>query len=67
MNTIVTVSGMTCDHCINAVTEELMKLSEVTDVKIQLDSGTVDIESESELNPALIESAIQEAGYEVKQ
>jgi copper chaperone CopZ len=44
MNTIVTVSGMTCDHCINAVTEELMKLSEVTDVKIQLDSGTVDIE-----------------------
>jgi copper chaperone CopZ len=49
------------------VTEELMKLSEVTDVKIQLDSGTVDIESDSELNPALIESAIQEAGYEVKQ
>jgi copper chaperone CopZ len=67
MNTIVTVSGMTCDHCINAVTEELMKLSEVTDVKIQLDSGTVDIESDSELNPGLIESAIQEAGYEVKQ
>ena len=67
MNTIVTVSGMTCDHCINAVTEELMKLSEVTDVKIQLDSGTVDIESDSELNPALIESAIQEAGYEVKR
>lgn len=67
MNTIITVSGMTCDHCINAVTEELMKLSEVTDVKIQLDSGKVDIESDSELNPGLIESAIQEAGYEVKQ
>lgn len=67
MNTIITVSGMTCDHCINAVTEELMKLSEVTDVKIQLESGTVDIESESALNPGLIESAIQEAGYEVKQ
>lgn len=66
MNTTITVSGMTCGHCVNSVTEELSKISGVKEVKVDLDSGKVDITSESELAQADLSEAIQEAGYEIK-
>ncbi|MFM1787376.1 MAG: hypothetical protein RL228_1326 [Actinomycetota bacterium] len=66
MNTTITVSGMTCGHCVNSVTEELSKIAGVKEVKVDLDSGKVDITSESELAQADLSEAIQEAGYEIK-
>jgi copper ion binding protein len=66
MNTTITVSGMTCGHCVQSVTEELSKIAGVKEVKVDLDSGNVDITSESELAPADLTQAIQEAGYEIK-
>ena len=66
MNTTITVSGMTCGHCVNSVTEEISKISGVKEVKVDLDSGKVDITSESELAQADLSEAIQEAGYEIK-
>lgn len=66
MNTTITVSGMTCGHCVNSVTEELSKLAGVTEVKVDLDSGKVDITSDSALDQTEISSAVEEAGYEVK-
>lgn len=66
MNTTITVSGMTCGHCVNSVTEELSKIAGVKEVKVDLDSGIVDITSESELAQADLTEAIQEAGYEIK-
>ena len=66
MNTTITVSGMTCGHCVQSVTEELSKIAGVKEVKVDLDSGKVDITSESELAPADLTQAIQEAGYEIK-
>ncbi|MFM1786390.1 MAG: copper chaperone CopZ [Actinomycetota bacterium] len=66
MNTTITVSGMTCGHCVNSVTEELSKISGVKEVKVDLDSGKVDITSENELAQADLSEAIQEAGYEIK-
>ena len=66
MNTTITVSGMTCGHCVNSVTEELSKIAGVKEVKVDLDSGKVDITSESALAQADLTEAIQEAGYEIK-
>jgi copper ion binding protein len=66
MNTTITVSGMTCGHCVNSVTEELSKIAGVKEVKVDLDSGKVDITSENELAQADLSEAIQEAGYEIK-
>lgn len=54
---------MTCGHCVQSVTEELSKISGVTDVKVELDSGKVDITSDGELNMAKVAEAIEEAGY----
>jgi copper chaperone CopZ len=66
METKINVIGMTCDHCINAVTDELTKIPGVTEVKIDLDSGEVDILSDFEINRIEITTAIEEAGYELK-
>lgn len=66
MNTTITVSGMTCGHCVNSVTEELSKLAGVTEVSVDLDSGKVEITSDADLDQAQIASAVEEAGYEVK-
>ncbi|MFM9096195.1 MAG: heavy-metal-associated domain-containing protein [Actinomycetes bacterium] len=66
MNQTIFVSGMTCDHCKNAVTKELSKLSEVKKVEVDLTSGKIDIDTNTEIERARLEEAITEAGYELK-
>ncbi len=59
------VTGMTCDHCVRAVTEEVSKLTGVSNVAVDLPSGTVTISSDSPLDEASVKAAINEAGYEL--
>lgn len=66
MNTTIDVSGMTCSHCINAVTEELTSLVGVQEVAVDLNAaGTsqVTITSEQPLDPREVSEAVAEAGY----
>lgn len=57
------VSGMTCDHCVNSVRTEIGKLSGVTDVAVELSTGHVTITSVTTLDEADVIAAIDEAGY----
>ena len=62
------VIGMTCDHCVRAVTAELTDLPGVTAVSVRLGDGpvsTVTITSTASLLPGDITAAIEEAGYHV--
>jgi copper chaperone len=59
------VSGMTCDHCVRAVTAEMEKLSGVTDVDVDLGSGRVTVTSADPLDEAEVRAALDEAGYEL--
>ncbi len=63
--TTFTVSGMTCGHCVAAVTEEIAKLDGVAEVDVDLDSGVVTIASVATIDPDLIAAAVDEAGYEL--
>jgi copper chaperone len=63
--TEIKVLGMTCDHCVNSVTEELTAIASVTGVDVVLESGKVTIQSDSELSHEDVVVAIEEAGYEV--
>ena len=63
--TSYTVSGMTCSHCVNAVTEEVTKIPGVTDVQVDLASGAVTIASESGVDDSAVKAAVDEAGYEL--
>jgi copper chaperone CopZ len=60
-----TVSGMTCGHCVNAVTSEISQLPGVDDVRVDLGSGTVTVTSQAPLDAAAVSAAVEEAGYEV--
>ena len=65
VNTLM-VAGMTCAHCVRAVTSELSALPGVTAVDVDLQAGAVTpvtVTSETELDPADIATAIDEAGY----
>lgn len=59
------VSGMTCGHCVNSVSSEIGKLTGVRDVKVDLATGAVTVESEQPLADADVAAAVDEAGYEV--
>lgn len=63
--TIITVVGMTCDHCVRAVREELAKVDGVRSVDIDLPSGRVTVHSDGPVGDAAVAHAVEEAGYEV--
>ncbi|HEY9415138.1 MAG TPA: cation transporter [Pseudonocardia sp.] len=59
------MSGMTCQHCVSAITEEVGALNGVTAVDVTLSSGIVTISSVLELSRADIAAAVDEAGYAI--
>ncbi|MEO7397419.1 MAG: cation transporter [Ilumatobacteraceae bacterium] len=63
--TIFTVKGMTCGHCVAAVTEEVSKLAHVSAVDVDLASGAVTVHSDGPVNPVEFAAAVDEAGFEV--
>ncbi|MEU9826982.1 heavy-metal-associated domain-containing protein [Micromonospora chersina] len=59
------VAGMTCEHCVRAVTEELSALPGVEEVRIDLASGTATVTSAAPLPVESVRAAVDEAGYEL--
>ncbi|MCU1344501.1 MAG: metal-binding protein [Acidimicrobiia bacterium] len=59
------VSGMSCDHCVRAVTAELGKLDGVQSVEVDLAAGAVTVVSSAALASEVVAAAIDEAGYEL--
>jgi copper chaperone CopZ len=59
------VEGMTCGHCVAAVTEEVEKVPGVTGVAVDLDSGRLDVTADGAIDDAAIAAAVDEAGYSV--
>jgi copper ion binding protein len=60
-----TVTGMTCEHCVGAVREEVGRLPGVTDVAVDLASGRVTVTSEGPVATEDVRAMVDEAGYEL--
>ena len=60
-----TVVGMTCGHCVAAVTEEVAQLPGVTAVDVDLASGGLTVTSDAAVDESAVRTAVEEAGYEV--
>jgi copper chaperone CopZ len=72
MSTLTTttygVTGMTCGHCVAAVTEEVSALAGAQTVTVDLVVGGVSqvvVTSEAALDRDLVAAAVDEAGYEL--
>jgi copper chaperone len=62
METVLKVTGMTCNHCVMAVTKALKKVEGVGKVDVSLDNGQALVEGTA-TRESLI-AAIKEEGYE---
>ena len=59
------VTGMTCGHCVSAVSSELKEIPGVSDVNVDLvpgGSSTVHVSSEAPLTDEQVAAALDEAG-----
>ncbi len=60
-----TVTGMTCQHCVTAVTEEVTQVPGVTAVDVDLPSGGLTVTSDAPVDDQAVRAAVEEAGYEL--
>jgi copper chaperone len=63
--TTYTVVGMTCDHCVAAVTEEVSAVPGVRDVDVELATGGLRVTGDTPVDDAAVRAAVEEAGYGV--
>lgn len=66
--TIYAVTGMTCEHCVKAVREEIENLDGVIAVDIDLAAGgesRVAVTTDTPLPLDQVRSAVEEAGYQL--
>ena len=62
MITDYTVTGMTCGHCVAAVTEEVKQIPGVTDVAVTLEDGRLVVTSTDPVDFDRVVEAVAEAG-----
>ena len=56
------VAGMTCDHCVHAVADELQALDGVEAVDVDLAAGTASVTANRQLTDDEVSEALDEAG-----
>jgi copper chaperone CopZ len=59
------VAGMTCSHCVNALSAEISRLDGIVEVSVDLAAGAVTVVSTEPLSAADVAAAVDEAGYEL--
>jgi copper chaperone CopZ len=64
MRTSYTVTGMTCQHCVDAVSGEIAAVPGITGVEVDLATGRVEVTGEGFTDEA-VAAAVDEAGYEL--
>lgn len=59
-----TVEGMTCDHCVASVNEEVGELPGVDRVEVDLASSCLEVTGNA-ISDDEVRAAVEEAGYEL--
>ncbi|WP_299563669.1 heavy-metal-associated domain-containing protein [uncultured Mycolicibacterium sp.] len=62
MSLVLQVAGMSCGHCVAAITRAVAPLPGVTGVDVDLDAGTVTVAGHPD--PAAVAAAIEDCGYD---
>ena len=58
-----TVQGMTCEHCVAAVTEEVAAIPGVRSVDVVFTTGLLTVDTDVPLSDDDVRDAVEEAGY----
>jgi copper ion binding protein len=65
VETTYQVQGMTCGHCVSAVSAEVGAIEGVRDVRVDLATGQVTVSSEQAVDTEAVRAAVDEAGYDL--
>jgi len=61
----IKISGMSCNHCVMAVTKALSGIDGIRNVKVDLAKAEATFEETKPVDRALIAERIRKAGYDV--
>ena len=61
----INVTGMTCQNCVRHVSQALSALPGVRSANVDLDSGSASLDTDREIPRTELQSALDEAGYEL--
>jgi len=62
--TTIKVKGMSCNHCVMAVTKALGAIDGVNDIKVDLKKGEATFTETKPVDRAIVRDTIKKAGYE---
>lgn len=61
----IKIKGMSCNHCVMAVTKALNGIEGIKDVKVDLEKGEATFDEARPVDMAIISEQIEKAGYGV--
>jgi copper chaperone len=61
----IKIKGMSCQHCVMAVTKAIAALDGVKDVNVDLNSGVATYEEVKAVDPKIVAASVKKAGYEI--
>ncbi len=63
MNIQFKLNGLSCEGCVKTSEDRISKINGVSTVKVDLDSGSADIEANRDVNLAELNRALEGTGY----
>jgi copper chaperone len=60
------IKGMSCQHCVMAVTKAIGAIEGVKNVQVDLKSGQATYEETKPVDAKIVADAVKKAGYEVE-
>jgi copper chaperone len=61
----IKIEGMSCNHCVTAVTSALSEIDGITDVTVDLSTGEASFVEEKPVDMDIVKKNIEKAGYKI--
>jgi copper chaperone len=61
----IKIKGMSCQHCVMAVTKALSGIEGIRNVKVNLEKGEASFDETKPVEAAVIRERVKKAGYDV--
>lgn len=61
----IKIMGMSCQHCVMAVTKALTGIDGITNVKVSLEKGEASFDEAKPVDMSVIRERIRKAGFDV--
>ena len=61
----IKIKGMSCNHCVVAVTKALNEIDGIKDVKVDLTKGEAAFDEAAPVDMGVVQEQIKKAGYEI--